>query len=204
MRRVKGMPGIYAVAGWPTVEPEDDRFWEAALELEMPLTTHGIGTAPTVVWPPRERVEALPAGMLRGLVGTQFILSGVLDRLPDLRFFFAETGIGWLPFTYQVLDELHERYNLWSDYQLTKAPSEYFKKHFFWSFMVDRVGIDQRDVIGIDQIMWSTDFPHMNTDWPESLKIIDTEFEGVPEAEVKKIVCDNALGYFNVRRAVAA
>jgi len=204
MRRVKGMPGIYAVAGWPVVERDDDRFWEAALELDMPLTTHGQGAAPRVEWPPAERLESLPGGAFRGLVGVQFILSGVLDRLPGLHFFFAETGIGWLPYTYQVLDGLFERHNLWSGYEFSKRPSEYFRQHFHWSFMIDRLGIEHREEIGVSQVMWSTDFPHMNTDWPESHRVIDEEFEGVPEQDVRRIVCDNALDYFRVHQAVSA
>lgn len=205
MTRVKGMPGIYAVAGWPVVDKDDDRFWQAALDLDMPLTTHGAGAAPSgVAWPPADKAENMPVGASRGTVGTQLILSGVLDRLPELHFFFAETGIGWLPFTYQVLDDLHERHNLWSDATLTKPPSDYFKKHFHWSFMVDRLGIERRHEIGLSQIMWSTDFPHMNTDWPESRKVIDEEFVGIPEADVNAIVRDNALDYFKVREVAAA
>jgi predicted TIM-barrel fold metal-dependent hydrolase len=205
MRRVAGLPGIYAVAGWPAVDKDDDRFWEAALELHMPLTTHGAGAPPAgVAWPPPEKLEAVPGGAVRGMVGMQFILSGVLDRLPDLHFFFAETGIGWLPYTYEILDELYERHNLWTDYEFSKPPSEYFKKHFHWSFMVDRHGIEQRHDIGLSQIMWSTDFPHMNTDWPESRKIIEEEFDGVPDDDVRMITRDNALDYFRVREAVAA
>jgi predicted TIM-barrel fold metal-dependent hydrolase len=205
MRRVKVLPGIYAVAGWPSVEKDDDRFWQAALDLKMPLTTHGAGAPPQgAAWPPADKAEDLPAGILRGMIGTQFILSGVLDRLPDLHLFFAETGIGWLPYTYQVLDDFYERHNLWTDFEFSKAPSEYFKKHFHWSFMIDRVGIEQRNEIGISQVMWSTDFPHMNTDWPESLDVIQKEFAGIPEADVKRIVCDNALQYFHVGEGLAA
>jgi predicted TIM-barrel fold metal-dependent hydrolase len=196
------MRGIYAVAGWPVTEPEDDRFWEAALELAMPLTTHGVGSPPPVAWPPDDKTDML-GGSLRGIVGLRFILSGVLDRLPGLHFFFAETGIGWLPYTYQVLDRLYERNNLWSDYEFSRRPSEYFKEHFHWSFMVDRLGIEHCHEIGVSQVMWSTDFPHMNTDWPESRRIIAEEFDGVPDEDVRKIVCDNALDYFLVGEAVA-
>jgi predicted TIM-barrel fold metal-dependent hydrolase len=203
MRRVKGMPGIYAVAGWPVTDPEDDRFWEAALELDIPLTTHGLGSPPPVAWPPDDKADVL-AGSFRGIVGLRFILSGVLDRLPGLHIFFAETGIGWLPYTYQVLDGLYERHNLWTDYAFSGPPSEYFKEHFHWSFMVDRLGIEHRHEIGVTQVMWSTDFPHMNTDWPESRRIIAEEFDGIPEEDVRKIICDNALEYFKVRPAVAA
>jgi predicted TIM-barrel fold metal-dependent hydrolase len=204
MRRVKSLPGIYAVAGWPQVEPEDDRFWEAALDLDMPLTTHGMGVAPAVAWPPPEKAAELNGAVRRGMIGLQFIVSGVLDRLPGLHLFFAETGIGWLPYTYQVIDDLYLRHRLWGDIELPRLPSEYFKQHFHWSFMIDRLGIEHRDDIGIDQIMWSTDFPHMNTDWPESRKIIDDEFIDIPAEDVQKVICDNALTYFKVREAVSA
>jgi predicted TIM-barrel fold metal-dependent hydrolase len=213
MRRVKGMPGIYALAGWPETEDvADDRFWEAALELGMPLTTHGISGPPQVQWPPQEKMKDLVrsgvgqsfAGGTQAIAGVKFILSGVLDRLPDIHIFFAETGIGWLPYTYQLLDQLYDRNRLWVDAELSKPPSQYFRDHFHYSFMVDRFGIEQRHEIGIDHIMWSTDFPHGNTNWPESRQLIEEEFAGIPEGDVRKIVCDNALDYFQVRERTLA
>jgi predicted TIM-barrel fold metal-dependent hydrolase len=212
LQRVKSMPGIRAVAGWPeSDDPEDDRFWEASIELDMPLTTHGLGGPPPVDWPPPGKRDEL-ACVGQPVVGTgeaaitgmKFILSGLLDRLPQIHMFFAETGVGWLPFTYETLDQLWARNGLWTDYQLSKPPSQYWKDHFHYSFMVDRFGIEHRHEIGITQIMWSTDFPHMNSDWPYSVQLIESEFAGVPEDEVRLMVCENALNYFRVRQAVPA
>jgi hypothetical protein len=46
----------------------------------------------------------------------------------------------------------------------------------------DRVGILMRDLIGVDTQMWSSDYPHSDSTWPNSLKVIEEQFEGVPAA----------------------
>jgi predicted TIM-barrel fold metal-dependent hydrolase len=54
------------------------------------------------------------------------------------------------------------------------------------------------DVIGIDRVMWSTDFPHIECAWPESLKLLNDTLEGLPEEDRWKITAGNAIDYFNL------
>ncbi|HUR71023.1 MAG TPA: amidohydrolase family protein, partial [Candidatus Limnocylindrales bacterium] len=65
----------------------------------------------------------------------------------------------------------------------------------------DRVGVELRDKIGIDNVMWGSDFPHQESDWPDSLKIIDKNFAGVPQEERRRMVCDNAVEFFRLDSA---
>jgi predicted TIM-barrel fold metal-dependent hydrolase len=197
MRRVATMPGIYGVVNFPDCEPGDDRYFAASLELGVPLCSHGSFPTPRVQWPPKG-VDVDLSKAMSATAAVKYMLSGVFDRLPDLRIFCAETFCGWLPYAYQMVDEWYERYGLWVDADLQRKPSEYMKRHFMWSFIVDPMAIRLRHLIGIDNITWSTDFPHMNTDWPLSRRSIDEQLGGIPEDERRRIIRDNAVEFFKL------
>jgi predicted TIM-barrel fold metal-dependent hydrolase len=198
MRRVRNLPGIRGVVGWPAVDIGDDRFFEAALEIDMPLTAHITGQAPTVEWPPPEHVQEIVAlgGPVMGPM--QFIVSGIFDRLPQLRLYYAETHLGWIPYAMQELDDIYEEYGLWTGVELQHEPSWYLRNHFAWGFMTDAIGVKQRQIIGIEGCMWSTDFPHANTDWPYSRAVIEEVFAGIPSDETYQMTCRNAVRFFHL------
>jgi predicted TIM-barrel fold metal-dependent hydrolase len=155
-----------------------------------------------VQWPPKG-VDVDLSKAMSATAAVKYMLSGVFDRLPDLRIFCAETFCGWLPYAYQMVDEWYERYGLWVDADLQRKPSEYMKRHFMWSFIVDPMAIRLRHLIGIDNITWSTDFPHMNTDWPLSRRSIDEQLGGIPEDERRRIIRDNAVEFFKLEASNA-
>jgi predicted TIM-barrel fold metal-dependent hydrolase len=201
MRRVAGKPGVYGVVNFPECEPGDDRFFEAALDLGMPLCSHATFPAPTLQWPPTDvDVDLSKAGAASLCI--RYMLSGVLDRLPDLEIFCAETFCGWLAYAYEMVDSWYEDHALWVDATLPRRPSEYMKQHFRWSFIVDPLAIRLRHRIGLDRIMWSTDFPHMNTDWPLSRASIDEQMGNIPADERRRMVRDNAVEFFRLPAAV--
>ena len=145
-------------------------------------------------------------GPLRGngsIAAVQWVLSGLFDRFPSLRIFFAENQIGWIPFFLQGADVRYDRHHHWADRLLglkpmQRPPSEYIREFFYWGFQFDRVGVELRHKINVDRLMWGSDFPHQESDWPESLKIINKNFAGVPEEEKHKMVCGNAVEFFRV------
>ena len=200
MRRVAGRPGIYGVVNFPDCEPGDDRFFEAALELGIPLCSHAMFPTPRVEWPPRG-VDVDLSKVMNATGCIKYMLSGVLDRLPDLTIFCAETFCGWLAYVYQQVDSWYENYGLWVDADLQRLPSEYMKRHFRWSFIVDPLAIRLRHMIGIENVMWSTDFPHMNTDWPESRRSIDEQMGDIPDVDRRRIIRDNAVELFKLPAA---
>jgi predicted TIM-barrel fold metal-dependent hydrolase len=66
------------------------------------------------------------------------------------------------------------------------------------TFIVDRSGVAVRHLVGVDNMAWSTDFPHHGNDWPYSRRVIDTLFAEVPEEERRKIVCTNAARFWSL------
>jgi predicted TIM-barrel fold metal-dependent hydrolase len=202
---------------------EDDIFWARALELNMPISVHvdleraGERKGPLFKYPSEseEIMKKLTQdlvyqvgrfGPVRGngsIAAVQWVLSGLFDRFPTLRIFFAENQIGWIPFFLQGADVRYDRHHHWADRllgltPLRRLPSEYIREYFYWGFQFDRVGVELRHKINVDRLMWGSDFPHQESDWPESLRIIDKNFAGVPDAEKHKMVCGNAIEFFHL------
>ncbi len=209
--------------GYPT--PEDDRFWTAAIDMHMPLTVHvsldrqgARASQPTFEYPGadpavlsrlggRGLVEwvALPfLGTAPAMTMSQLVLSGVFDRLPRLEIFFAETRLGWVPFWMEEADYWYERHRHWAQRLLNFAPlrhrpSEYVQRHIHFSVQhVERVAVELRHHTGVGHIMFATDFPHIECDWPNTRAFADRLFAGVPRDETFKIAAGNMLAFFQL------
>lgn len=202
---------------------EDDRFWARALELAMPISIHvdldrtGERKGPLFKYP-NESDEVMKKlshdlvdqvgrfGPVRGngsIPAVQWTLSGLFDRFPQLKIFFAENQIGWLPFFLQSAEVRYDRHHRWAQRLLGFKPlkrpvSEYILEHCLWGFQFDRVGVELRHNLNVDNLMWGSDFPHQESDWPDSMKILDRNFAGVPEQERYKMVCGNAVKFFRL------
>lgn len=215
---LQGFPG-----GKPYPSDADDPFWATALELNMPVSVHvdldrsGDRKGPLFKYPqePQEVMEKLNHdlvsqvgrfGPVRGngsIAAVQWVLSGLFDRFPGLRIFFAENQIGWIPFFLQAADVRYDRHYRWAERllgfkPLRRPPSEYIREHCLWGFQFDRVGVELRHHINVERLIWGSDFPHQESDWPESTKVIERNFAGVPEAEKHKMVCGNAVEFFRL------
>jgi len=75
-------------------------------------------------------------------------------------------------------------------------PSDYWRRNMFVEFMEDDLGVRMRDLIGVDNMLWGSDFPHAESTWPRSQQFLDRIFDGVPEADRRKITADNAAKLF--------
>jgi predicted TIM-barrel fold metal-dependent hydrolase len=125
------------------------------------------------------------------------LFSGMLERFPTLKLVSSESGLGWVPYLLETADHQWERQKLWRDGMSIK-PSEYFHRQCYVNFWYERVGIENRHHIGIDNIMWESDFPHPTCTWPDSQTYIERSLDGVPENERRKILVDNAVRVFNL------
>ncbi len=217
---LQGFPG-----GKSYPSAEDDRFWAAALDLNMPVSVHvdldrsGERAGPLFKYPnePDEVMKKLTHdlvdqvgrfGPVRGngsVAAVQWVLSGLFDRFPKLRIFFAENQIGWIPFFLQAADVRYDRHFRWAERllgfkPLRRPPSEYIREHFLWGFQYDPVGVELRHKVNVDRLIWGSDFPHQESDWPESVRVIEKNFAGVPADEKYKMVCRNAMEFFRLER----
>jgi predicted TIM-barrel fold metal-dependent hydrolase len=200
--------------------PEDDRFWAAALDLQMPITAHtnAGGTrftpdGPVFPYPrqlqgSRGARDPLNTELFRfcgdaAFAPVQLAFAGVFDRFPELQFYWAETQIGWLPFALWQLDDQEEQfgqmfYEEWGLEVPERRLSEYLRSQNHWGFLLDPVGVSQRDVVGVDKVMWGSDFPHSATRWPHTRDTLDQNFAGVPEDERHLMLAGNAVKFFHL------
>jgi predicted TIM-barrel fold metal-dependent hydrolase len=81
---------------------------------------------------------------------------------------------------------------------LKRPPSEYVREHCYWGFTNNPFGIRVRHDVGVDRAMWSSDFPHGITDWPNSRRVIEEIFAGVPESEKDRMLSRNAVEFFHL------
>src|SRR5437773_237950 len=100
------------------------------------------------------------------------------------------TGIGWIPYILWRMDAEWE--DQFKDLSLTMPPSEYWKRQCWATYQTDPIGIKLIDELGVDKIMWGSDFPHPDGVWPDSREYVQRELGHLPADVRRKIVCENA------------
>jgi predicted TIM-barrel fold metal-dependent hydrolase len=143
-------------------------------------------------------------GFRGALHAVQLVWAGVFDRFPALRVYFAETQIGWIPNFYELMDQHYLRHQYWADHllglkPLKQLPSDYVKEHCYWGFVYNPVGVrTMAREVGVDRIMWATDFPHAESDWPHSQRVISESMGELSEGDRNKVIAGNAVGFFRL------
>jgi predicted TIM-barrel fold metal-dependent hydrolase len=141
----------------------------------------------------------------RGAVNAvQLMIAGVFDRFPALRIFMAENQIGWVPTFMTVADERYDRHIHWAQELLeweglpNGHPSDYIRRHVLWGFQRDPAGVELRHWMGVENLIWGSDFPHQESEYPHSHKVIEQNFRNVPEDEKRKMIRDNVMDFFHL------
>ena len=96
------------------------------------------------------------------------------------------------------MDRTWEKQRYWTECKITEPPSFYMDQNVYGSFIHDRPGIESRNQPGAGNIMWSSDYPHSETTFPDSAAAIARDFVGVPEADKQEITCARAKRLFKV------
>jgi len=96
------------------------------------------------------------------------------------------------------LDEYFLRWNHYFDVHLSKLPSDYIKDHVRFGFVSDRMAMKFRHYIGVDLLLWGSDLPHSVSTFPNSKVVLEEYLEGVPEAERRKVLVENACDFFGL------
>lgn len=132
----------------------------------------------------------------------QFLLSGVLERFPGLKIVSAENGTDWLPWFVRRIERL--RQNTSYPTKLSMKPIEYFHRQVYFTYLNDPDTVEARELIGLDNLMFATDYPHSASSWPRSQEIVASHMQSVPDDHHRKLINENARRLFNVPALVPA
>ena len=181
----------------PLFHPDWNPVWAAANAARLPVHFHTIGTRRpdwTDLAPLQQRqafavyLTGFQMAMSRLLM--EIVYGGVLEAYPDLRIVIGESGIGWIPY---VLDHMDlEWEDQFRDLTLTMKPSDYWHRQCYATYQSDKVGTRLLDLLGVDNVMWGSDFPHPDGVWPDSQAFIAAELGQLPADIRHKVVCATA------------
>ncbi len=203
-----GLRGILIPSMWGKQDayhhPKYEPIWDVCEDLGMILHLHS-GAAPMTDYADHQ-------GMM-GIYITEviwwavrplwfLIWGGVFERHPNLKLAITESTTVWVPETLTLMDfrysETHYAAKL-GDYRshLSLKPSEYFRRSvFLGASCMPRKEVEMRHEIGLDNIMWGTDYPHPEGTWPTTKSQMIESFRGVPEPEIRAMLGENAAGLY--------
>jgi predicted TIM-barrel fold metal-dependent hydrolase len=180
-----------------------DRLWAAAQNLEMPVHLHiltGFGNSmQRQTLPGIERCRR-GVNQIEEIGNALFdvIFSGVLERFPQLKIVSVENEIGWIPFWLSQCDKAFTRHGSAVGLSIDKRPSEYFRRQIYATFFNDYVGGRLLSWWGMDNCMWSNDYPHQNSTWPHSRDIIERDLGHLPAQDREKLLRSNVTRLYNL------
>jgi predicted TIM-barrel fold metal-dependent hydrolase len=206
VRKMKemGLRGVM-MPGNPQVSDYDDPiyapFWEAVIDMKMPLSFHILTSKQDNVRTRGPRINGFMS-IIRGnqdLIGT-FIFGGVFQRHPGLKLVCVEADAGWVPHYMYRMDHAYNRHRAWmlKGRELEKKPSEYFREHIYTTFQDDWVAFAMKDMCNTRRLMWANDFPHSDSTWPWSQEILAEHTKNLTEQEKNWILHDNVAELYNI------
>jgi predicted TIM-barrel fold metal-dependent hydrolase len=193
--------------------------WEACGSLKMPVNFHiggsessmdWVGQAP---WPSLGSLAAEPAGggvdphaasvgavmmfLDNARVLSNLIMTGMLDRYPDVQFVSVESGVGWIPFVLEGLDYQYSEFTRQG--RLQRKPSEYFRSNFHACFWFEKRDIASTiRAVGLNNVMFETDFPHPTCLYPASLSEVVDALSDLSDVERGKVMSGNAAALYKI------
>ncbi len=208
LRKIKalGLQGVM-MPGNPGISDYDDPiyapFFEAAVDMQMPLSFHILTSkGDTVGAPSRGPKMNGFMSIIRGcqdIMGT-FILGAVFERHPKLKVVCVEADAGWVPHYMYRMDHAYDRHRYWlTAGALTKMPSEYFREHIYVTFQDDWVAFKMKDLCNVRRLMWANDFPHSDSTWPNSQAMLKQHAAHLSEEEKNFILHDNVAELYNLQ-----
>jgi predicted TIM-barrel fold metal-dependent hydrolase len=201
----------YPSGDFAMVTPVDDRFWAAAVELDMPINVHqqfffpagDLGSKVTAEGAADRdrRAKTLKLDISAGeftAILFNMISTGVFERFPDLRIIGTESYAGWVPYYLERFDESVKRNH--RDWTLPMLPSDYFHRNVSVVYIFDELGLAKRYEVGVKNIMWGPDFPHSTSSWPVDFQIGLEMLQrvGATPSEIERIMWRNAADIYKL------
>ena len=130
--------------------------------------------------------------------------SGVLERYPDLHVVMVEVNAGWMAWVMSTLDSYYRDHSHWSKPKLRERPSDYLRRQVHATFQDDPVAINNINLTGVDCLLWGNDYPHPESTYPESNRVLDELLVGVSDADIRAMTSGNAQKLFGFSEEILA
>ncbi|MEC7373919.1 MAG: amidohydrolase family protein, partial [Actinomycetota bacterium] len=188
-----GLPSIHS-GHW-------DPFFQACEETGTVITMH-IGSGTRTVRPADDCPTIVTAAMISANSAASmidFLFSGVLVRYPNLKLMYAESQIGWIPYYLERADDNYKTH-MWAqgEERLPEPPSYYYHRQIYSCFFKDTAGMKLLDEVGVDNVLFETDYPHSDGTFPRSKEVAHELFGHLDPEVVHKIARGNAIKLFNL------
>jgi len=193
-------PELPTFLGLPSIH-DREKFWEPLWQAcdETGVTIHmHIGSGSKM---PQTSIDA-PSGVGVAITSvnafmalSDWLLSGVLARYPNIKIAFSESQVGWMPYVFERCDRVFQQSSGWCEINpsVTELPSSYVPGRVYGCFFDDMVGIATRDLIGVTQLLFETDYPHQDSTWPNTSDVIAKIAAQVTRVELEMIMRTNAI-----------
>jgi predicted TIM-barrel fold metal-dependent hydrolase len=176
--------------------------WSAAEDARMPLSLHVAASKKSFVSTGNIMADFSCAFTPTMYTVAGMIFSGLFDRHRKLKVLSVENDAAWPLGILERMDDRYEHDNLWAAsanfISSGRKPSEIFREHVAATFMRDRTAIVSRELIGRENIMWGSDFPHFDGAWPDSAGDLASQFDGVPLEDQRRIGRTNAIKLYDL------
>jgi predicted TIM-barrel fold metal-dependent hydrolase len=174
--------------------------WDEIESAGLPVSHH-IGETPPKT--PCE-VNSVVVGMMINVDGfretfSKYLFSGILDRHPGLKVGWFEGGIAWVATALQDAEHLLASYQHMFNRKVEHDIRYYWDNHMSASFMVDPLGLKLIDEIGVDNVMWSSDYPHNESTFGYSEKSLRQVVDAVGQENAVKICSSNIKQFLGVQ-----
>jgi len=178
--------------------------WSVCEELNMPIHTHSgwspdYGDVPCATTMFISEVDSWAHRPFQAL-----LWSGVFERHPNLKMVFTESGCGWILEVLRVLEfKIDNPIFAHFTKDLSLTPREYFQRNcFIGASFLPRHEVGFRHEIGVDKLMWGSDYPHMEGTWPDTPNKLRETFHDINEAEIRAMLGENAVDVFGFDRTL--
>jgi predicted TIM-barrel fold metal-dependent hydrolase len=185
-----GLPSLFSGYWDPIVE--------ACADTDTVISLH-VGSSGGYQMPPDAPSLELGATMFGQLslgACAEWLWSGYPGRFPNLKIAMSEGGIGWVAMLLDRLDNIVDRSGYGRTYPSDLRPSEVLKRNFWFCTIDDPSTIDTRHRIGVENIMFETDYPHGDGTWPDTQLLVEKVWGHLPEQELRMMLCENAAKLF--------
>ncbi len=175
--------------------------WAACEDLQMPLNQHVGGWMPDYGTRPEAfALQRTEANWFSRRSLWFLMWGGVLERHPDLRLCFTEQDADWVPYTLRELEDMYDTPFAGPGLQATLSlrPREYWARQcYVGATFMSRGECEMRQEIGVRNLMWGGDYPHMETTFPYSRESLRKSYAGLPRDEIKLMIGENAVRVYN-------